>query len=191
MKALILNGAFEGQTNLDQAGDLLVEEFKRLKWEPVLVRLRDMNIRECVGCFNCWVKTPGLCSTADDAKELNRHYSQADLFALITPIRFGGYGSILKKAMERTVLPNLLPFMESHHGETHHPTRNGKGIKLLGIGGLRAADPSSEQIFEEILRRNTLNLHGPIHRSTVLYEDLTVQQLKARIRDLVVRAEVN
>lgn len=191
MKALILNGAFQGQSNLDQAGDLLSRELKRLQWETALFRLRDMNIRECVGCFNCWVKTPGLCATQDDALELNKQLSQIDLFAIITPIRFGGYGSILKRALERTVLPNLVPFLKSFGGETHHPSRNGKRSLLLAIGGLPAKDIETELIFTDLVHRNSLNLHNYLNPTAFLYNGMAEGNIQETVRNLIHQAGVN
>jgi multimeric flavodoxin WrbA len=191
MKALILNGAFSGQDLLDQAGDLLAQELQRRQWETVVFRLREMNIRECVGCFNCWVKTPGLCATQDDAVELNRQMSQSDLIVFLTPIHFGGYGSILKRAMERTVLPNLLPFLYSYGGETHHPTRYGKHPRILAIGTLPNRDPEMEWIFSNLLNRNTRNTHGAQSSTAFLYNGMNSVTVQETVRNLVRQAEVN
>jgi hypothetical protein len=108
--------------------------------------------------------------------------------ALITPIRFGGYGSLLKRALERTVLPNLLPSFVSFKGETHHPWRSGKKVRLLGIGSLPAQDAESERIFDDLLRRNSMNLQNPPHSSAVLYEGMTEDSVQLIVQDLVTQA---
>jgi multimeric flavodoxin WrbA len=185
MKALILNGSAPGQTLLDQAQDKLIDLLKNLGWEVTAFRLRDMNLQECVGCFNCWVKTPGLCSTQDDGTELNRQLFQSDLMTLITPIQFGGYGFLLKRALERTVLPNLLPSFVSFQGETHHPWRSGRKVRLMGIGSLPAQDAESERIFDDLLKRNSMNFQNPPHSSAVLYEGMTEDSVQLIVQDLV------
>jgi len=64
MKILVLNGnPHSGNGTFDDYLDRLVEGMKSDGHEADLMRLRDMKIKPCVGCFNCWVKTPGICAT--------------------------------------------------------------------------------------------------------------------------------
>jgi len=30
--------------------------------------LREMDIKYCIGCFGCWVKSPGECRSKDDSQ---------------------------------------------------------------------------------------------------------------------------
>jgi multimeric flavodoxin WrbA len=48
-----------------------------------------MKIHHCLGCFNCWVKTPGTCSIHDDEAEVTRRYIASDLVILASPLIMG------------------------------------------------------------------------------------------------------
>jgi multimeric flavodoxin WrbA len=71
--------------------------------------LRDYKIKHCLGCFSCWVKTPGRCVQKDDmAEELFERYIQADLAVLATPLYHFNMNARLKMFIERT-LPMVVP----------------------------------------------------------------------------------
>ena len=40
--------------------------------------LREMDTSYCTGCFDCWVKTPGLCRTSDEGRDINRAFINSD-----------------------------------------------------------------------------------------------------------------
>jgi multimeric flavodoxin WrbA len=82
-------------------------------------------IKPCLGCFNCWIKTPGECIQKDIINEINRIYINSDVCIYITPISFGQISSNIKFVIDRRI-PNILPFFEKENGETYHPLRYSK-----------------------------------------------------------------
>ena len=45
----------------------------------IILHLRDMRLRHCVGCWGCWVKTPGACAIKDDMAGLLPKVREADV----------------------------------------------------------------------------------------------------------------
>ena len=43
--------------------------------------IEDMDINYCRGCFNCWLKTPGLCMFKDDMGKILESVANTDLAA--------------------------------------------------------------------------------------------------------------
>ena len=85
-----------------------------------VLTLRDMDIRYCIGCFGCWVKTPGDCSNAaDDTRDVRREYINSDFVLFASPIIMGFTSALLKRAHER-LIPLLLPYSRFFDGESHH-----------------------------------------------------------------------
>jgi multimeric flavodoxin WrbA len=121
--------------------------------------LTALEIAPCRGCFDCWIKTPGLCFTRDAMDGVLRELARAEFAFWITPIAFGGYGYHLKKALDRSI-PILLPFFIKIGGEVHHPLRYDVKRRLAVLGTLPAPDPESERIFHGLVARNSINLHA-------------------------------
>lgn len=181
MKAIILNGAPKGLPILDKAAKLLEKELESRKWETVSYQLRDLSITACRGCFKCWLETPGQCHMKDDANGLTKTLAQSRLLVFLTPVSFGGYGSLVKTALERTVLPCLLPFMTTRKGETHHPLRYGQGLSLIGVGQLAKTDPPSEKIFRNIVGANARNFDSPTQTCGFLYDGMSEMDIHGRM----------
>jgi multimeric flavodoxin WrbA len=123
MKILILNGnPSEKGKEIDGYIERLAGEIKNAGHSVQVFTLRDMKINSCVGCFNCWVKTPGLCSIKDDAREVARNYIAADHVIFCSPLIMGFVSSLLKNTMDRN-LPLIHPHLEDLDGEIHHKKR--------------------------------------------------------------------
>lgn len=82
--------------------------------------LREMKLAHCLGCFNCWVKTPGMCVEADAGRDIAKAVIRSDVAVLLTPVTFGGYSPELKKTFDRFI-QLISPFFQMDHGEVHHP----------------------------------------------------------------------
>ena len=72
MKAVIFNGAKEGDLTIKAIEKNIADQLTKEKWEVEPIELRDMQIANCIGCFGCWVKTPGTCVIDDDGRETTR-----------------------------------------------------------------------------------------------------------------------
>ena len=171
MKAVILNGARNDDNALASIHDIIVDELTGIKWEVTSYALREHTIGHCVGCFGCWVKTPGICRFNDDARVIARQFIQSDLSILFSPVTFGGYSAELKKAVDRAVICLNSPFFMKIDGEVHHKPRYVRYPCLMGVGVLPHADKESEKIFKTLVKRNAINLHVPAHIAGVILSD--------------------
>jgi multimeric flavodoxin WrbA len=171
MKALVLNGSENEKSAVNTVSDYLVD-FLRINGNEVNVMLlRDEKIASCLGCFGCWLKTPGECIINDAGRELPRKVIQSDLVFLLTPVTFGMYSHELKKAMDRFPCPLLLPFFANINGEIHHAKRYDKYPTLVAIGVLPNPDEESESTFTTLVSRNGINLHTTAISSIVYSTD--------------------
>jgi hypothetical protein len=62
MKTLVLNTL--GEIVLDRANALIKDK------EVEVVDTSDMKIAHCMGCNQCWLKTPGICAIKDDYEKI-------------------------------------------------------------------------------------------------------------------------
>ena len=129
--------------------------------------LRSLDIQPCLGCFNCWVRTPGECIQVRGGQQVAQAYMHANLVVFFTPVAFGGYSSVLKKAVDH-LIPNISPFFARVNGETHHHRRYQRYPALLVVGVLPAPDARSAAIFRQLAERNSRNFYPPSMQCAVL-----------------------
>ncbi|MDP3181441.1 MAG: flavodoxin family protein [Desulfobaccales bacterium] len=97
------------------------------------IYLRNYRVRNCLGCFACWLKTPGRCIQQDDMTgELFDRLLEADLVVLATPLYYYNMNARLKTFIERT-LPMSQPFFEKQGDRTDHPSRFGKVPQVVAL----------------------------------------------------------
>ena len=71
MKIFAVNGSpnmKKGMTHI--LLEIFLEGAREAGAEVKTVFLQKKKINYCLGCFNCWVKTPGVCVHKDDMPEL-------------------------------------------------------------------------------------------------------------------------
>jgi multimeric flavodoxin WrbA len=149
--------------------------------------LDTMTVKPCRGCFACWLKHPGTCAIKDDQEPVLRGLAGGDIFVWITPVRFGGYGSALKKSLDRSI-PILLPYFTTRHGEVHHPLRYEKRRALIVLGTLPRPDAEAERIFHHLAGRNALNLDA-VHTVSVVVPAGEADGFACRAKGLLQAAE--
>ncbi len=86
------------------------------------IKLKDMKINPCTGCYTCWTKTPGKCIFDDDMTDLRVKFRKADLIIFASPLYIFNVTGIMKNFLDR-ILPNIKPYMLIEDGETKHPHR--------------------------------------------------------------------
>jgi len=86
------------------------------------VKLKDMQINSCTGCYTCWTKSPGECIFKDDMTDLRLKFRKADLIIFASPLYIFNVTGIMKNFLDR-ILPNMKPYMLLEEGETKHPHR--------------------------------------------------------------------
>ena len=121
------------------------------------IDLRAITLRYCIGCWGCWVKTPGQCSNSDASLEMDRAVINADFVLWAAPLKMGFPSELLKRAMDKH-LPLIHPYMEVDQGEAHHLRRYARYPRL---GLLLEKEPGTDardlQIVTDIYCRTALN----------------------------------
>ena len=181
MNALVLDGFRDGKESRILA--VLEEVLAQAGYAVDVLALRDKTIAPCLGCFGCWVKTPGECVIDDEGREVARAVARCDLLVYFTPVTFGGVSSELKKAVDR-LIPNITPFFARVQGETHHSKRYPRPASLIGLGILPQADRDAEAIFKTLVEDNAVNFRSPRTAAGVVALDHP-DAAEATIRSLV------
>ena len=131
--------------------------------EDILINANDIH-RYCIGCFGCWLKTPGTCIIKDGFENMGQRLSEVNEFILISKATFGSYSSAVKNVLDRSI-SYVLPFFEIRNGEMHHGERYHND---LTISALFYGDMSEEEkcTAENLVKANAVNLNaalGKVH----------------------------
>ena len=68
-----------------------------------VIDLSQLKIGPCVGCFGCWVKTPGKCVIRDDACRVYPYLAKSTRLLLVSRVRYGSYDTVMKTMLERAI----------------------------------------------------------------------------------------
>ena len=158
MKITILNGNQNTENvKFDNYLKSLSDLLESSNHTVTTLELKEMDIKLCIGCFNCWVKTPGECRVADDSRDVCREYINSDFVLFASPIIMGFTSTLLKKAHEK-LLPLLLPYLELVQNESHHVSRYEKYPKIgLLLEKEKDTDDEDLKIITDIYKRNAIN----------------------------------
>ena len=183
MKTLLLNGAKNGKSNVNNFAKMIEEELENRNYEVNNISLHKAEINNCTSCFECWVGTPGVCVIDDYAQELARLFINSNLVIFLTPIVFGGYSYQLKKALDR-MIPLVSPFFKKFEGEIHHKKRYKESPAILGIGIMNKFNEKKAQIFETLVKRNCINFHSTEQRSRIFMIDQDKNSIRKKIKNI-------
>jgi len=104
--------------------------------EVETIYLKDINLNPCLGCYVCWLKTPGRCVQKDDWEEIGKKAVASNLMVFATPLYNYTVTSYMKILMER-LLPLWEPFVVKKKDVCFHPSRYKKydPVVLLSVCG--------------------------------------------------------
>lgn len=146
MKTLVLNTL--GKEALDQVNALIKDK------EVEVVDTSDMKIAHCMGCNQCWLKTPGICVIKDDYEKIIKKLVETENLWIVSDTRFGFLDYKGKRVMDR-IMPMLNMTIGFRDGWMRHKLRyHALNIGLLYKG---AAD---QAMMEDWCKRTAANIGG-------------------------------
>lgn len=159
MKVTILNGnPNAGNAEFDRYLAKLSGLLESDGHSVAVLQLREMDVKYCTGCFDCWVKTPGECKVADSSHDVCREYISSDFVLFASPVIMGFTSALLKKANDK-LISLILPYMGFVQNECHHPGRYERypATGLLLEKG-ETCDDEDVSIISDIYARNAISL---------------------------------
>lgn len=162
MSLLIINTMDKNDNSVQQAISKLAEKHKSYR----VINTQTMDIRHCIGCNHCWLKTPGICAIKDDYEEILKAYLEYDTILFICDTALGFIEHKAKNIFDR-----ILPLVTMHiciaDGQMRHVERYNK---CYSFGLLYSGDADLEYM-NRWFNRFSINIRGkslgalPIDRS--------------------------
>jgi len=126
------------------------------------VYLQGKDIRPCLGCFSCWIKTPGKCVQGDEVEPLLTKIQSADMLAYATPLYDFTMTATMKAMIERT-LPLLEPhLLEGPNRSTIHEPRSRKRQSSVLISVCGFPEVSNFDLLRATFRRICRPPYNPL-----------------------------
>lgn len=167
--ALILNPFLEGMKDAGATVEL--------------IHSKKLEIKPCIGDFQCWFQKVGVCIYSDDMQMVHSKIREADILVFATPIYLplpGEFQNLLNRLM-----PIVEPVLETRDGRTRarfHEDVEVSKIVLVTSGGWweKANSEVVVKIIEEIAENVGLPFIGPItrpHSSYLRQENEKVEEI--------------
>jgi len=145
--------------------------------------IAEMKMAHCLGCWDCWTKTPGICRLKDDGVGYLKSLINTDLLLFASPVTAGFFTSETKKALDRFI-PEALPYIGIYEKECHHlpryPHRKSIGFILLDQNDIEA---EAREIIEESIDRNGLNMQ-PLKLLKLYLRDDNIEEICHEINSI-------
>ena len=146
MKTLVLNTL--GKEVSEQIKALIKDK------EVEIIETSGMKIAHCMGCNQCWLKTPGICAIKDDYEEIIKKLVETENLWIVSETRFGFLDYKGKRVMDR-IVPMLNMTVGFRDGWMRHEMR----YHPLNIGLLYKGD-ADQTMMEDWCQRTAVNIGG-------------------------------
>lgn len=122
--------------------------------EIEIINTADLKIMHCMGCNNCWLKTPGICSIKDDYEIILKKLVATENFWVVADTKFGFIDYRGKRVLDR-IVPMLNMYIEIRDGWERHQLR----YHPLNFGFIYKGNGNRE-LLEEWSMRVARNMAG-------------------------------
>ena len=146
---LVLN-TLESDDCTEQINALFADKNEEIE----IINTADLKIMHCMGCNNCWLKTPGVCSIKDDYEIILKKLVAAENFWVVADTKFGFIDYRGKRVLDR-IVPMLNMYIEIRDGWERHQLR----YHPLNFGFIYK-DYGNRELLEEWSMRVARNLAG-------------------------------
>lgn len=146
--------------------DVEEENFKELlpsTTDNVIIVSDDGTVHNCIGCFGCWIKTPGACVIRDKYGDMGECLSKCHEVIIISKCFYGGFSPFIKKVMDRGISYNH-PYFVIRSGEMHHRRRydNHFDLKVWFYGD--NITEQEKQTAEKLIQANGINMDCSVQK---------------------------
>ena len=151
-----------------------------------VINTSDMKIAHCMGCNQCWLKTPGICAIKDDYEAILKKLVQAENLWIVSETHFGFLSHKGKRMMDR-IMPMLNMTLDFRDGWMRHDLR----YHALNIG-LLYKGVAEKAMMEDWCKRTAANIGGhslgaiPLEKTPETTVNSTFSTLNSKLTHLVI-----
>jgi len=117
------------------------------------------DIKYCMGCFGCWLKTPGKCVINDGYENMGSELGKCTEMIIISKCYYGSVSPFVKNVQDRT-LAYVLPDYRYLKGELHHKRRYDNIISISAYFYGENITDEEKETAKNLIRANVENYDG-------------------------------
>lgn len=160
----------------------IYEAIQNLFDEPLkIIKLGEgeQSIKTCIGCWNCWLKTPGRCVMMDQMVEGYPDYINSDTVILLMDTAQGFINHQAKAFLDRSI-PHYNPYITIVDEECHHVARYERYPDLVFYFDKIGLTNKEEQVIKDYLYRTAYHFYSKSYRIEDIDGKLQLLQMKSR-----------
>lgn len=119
------------------------------------------TIKHCVGCFGCWVKTPGKCVINDGYSDLGGLMSHCGDLFIISECAYGGFSPFVKNVLDRSI-SYISPHFVIRNKELHHKRRYDNIISIFAYFYGADITEKEKETAISLINANAVNYDGNV-----------------------------
>lgn len=119
------------------------------------------NIHHCIGCFGCWVKTPGKCVIHDGYEGTGADLGRCTDLILISQCFYGSVSPFVKTVQDRAI-SYIHPDFVIRKGEMHHKRRYKNVISISAYFYGENITAAEKETAQNIIAANADNYDGMV-----------------------------
>ena len=123
----------------------------------------DERIKHCIGCFGCWVKTPGECVIKDGFDRTGCDMGKCEELIMISECLYGGFSEFVKKVQDRAISYVRGDF-DIVDNEMRHRRRYSNRIKLSAYFYGDDITEEEKRTAEGIVKANAKNFYATVEK---------------------------
>ncbi len=118
---------------------------------PCILDLTKTTVKDCTGCWSCWLKTPGRC-IHKDLDAFYKDYLDTEKVIIFSKVSYGFVSGNLKTLFDR-MLPLFLPYITYKTGESMHVPRYDKYPEVEVYYQGEFSSIEDRKIYEDYIHR--------------------------------------
>lgn len=79
--------------------DRLEELLGPMNDDDKIIERKDKDPVPCMGCFGCWIKTPGMCVIKDGFEDTGAYMGAAQELRIVSRCTYGEFSPFVKKCL--------------------------------------------------------------------------------------------
>ena len=119
------------------------------------------KLHHCIGCFGCWVKTPGKCVIHDGYENTGIDMSKCTELILVSRCCYGSVSPFVKMVQDRAI-SYINPDFVMRKGKMHHKRRYDNVINLTAYFYGENITEEEKETCKELVSANADNFDGKV-----------------------------